>query len=288
MSPLTRVFVALLVVLSLLLTAATVTFVATVDDYRLASTNADQALQNATARSGADLTAAQEQAAALQGQIDVANGQITQLRTLVNAANQQVATAQGGAAATSGNLAVAQANVSQLSSALQTAEATTNQLQTQVAALRGTSDERLEQLADLNRRITELQNLYDVAERERRFNAEQLVDLRRQADRLGAALRDAGGNPDNVAGAGTRGGAPRIEGVVRATRVIAGIPYATISVGSEDAVRQGMQFNVISGDGRYLGKIEVQTVDPNEAIARIVGGPRQQDIAEGAVVRTQS
>ena len=288
MSPLTKVFVALLVVLSLLLTAATVTFVSTVDNYRqtaLESTTRATNAEQAAAAAAADAVARESQSGQL---VSRANANVASLQTELANARQAVADAKAAEAAAKGNLSVAQQNIATLGSAVQTAEATTGQLQTQVASLRESGDTRLGRQAELSRRNTELQNLYDQAERERRFNAEQLAEARRQGQQLSSALKDAGVNPDKLPNAGTGAGAPRIEGVVRSTATVAGIPYATISVGSEDAVRQGMQFNVVSADGRYLGKIEVQTVDPNEAVARIVGGPRSQDIAEGAVVRTQS
>jgi hypothetical protein len=67
------------------------------------------------------------------------------------------------------------------------------------------------------------------------------------------------------------------------------VPYATISVGSQDGVTQDMVFNVIErgGKGRFLGYLRVDRVEPNEAVGRLEG-PAVNDIqANESEVRTQ-
>ena len=86
--------------------------------------------------------------------------------------------------------------------------------------------------------------------------------------------------------AGTRGGPP-IDGVIRATRAIAGVPYATISVGSNAGVQRGMEFKVVSHEtGDFLGILTVDSVDTNEATGRLAG-PKVANIRPGAEVKTQ-
>jgi len=59
------------------------------------------------------------------------------------------------------------------------------------------------------------------------------------------AMKDAGINPTVYARAGTGAGAPPINGVIRSTSSIAGVPYASISVGSNDGVPKSVIFEMV-------------------------------------------
>ena len=75
--------------------------------------------------------------------------------------------------------------------------------------------------------------------------------------------------------------------MIRSTRQIANLPYATISVGSSDNVAKGMEFKVIDRDqGKFLGTLTVDSVEPNESTGHL-NGPRVGDIKPGTEVRTQ-
>jgi hypothetical protein len=81
-----------------------------------------------------------------------------------------------------------------------------------------------------------------------------------------------------VAGpAAATGGRDRIEGVVKETRTVAGRTYASISVGSDDAVRGKMRLSVVNRKGEHLGTITVTQVEPEEAIG-VLTGPRANEI----------
>ena len=64
-----------------------------------------------------------------------------------------------------------------------------------------------------------------------------------------------------------------INGVIRATQTIAGIKYATISVGSADAVRKGTRFRVLGGQNgnQFMGYLTVTSVEPHESVGRLEG-----------------
>ena len=92
----------------------------------------------------------------------------------------------------------------------------------------------------------------------------------------------------SIAPGQTPGVAPRINGVVREVRTIAGLPYATISVGSADNVTKGMQFNIVQRNGAFLGKLTVDTVELNDATGRIAGPPDKLSLVQpGVEVKTQ-
>ena len=69
----------------------------------------------------------------------------------------------------------------------------------------------------------------------------------------------------------------RIEGVIKETRTVAGRTYASISVGSDDAVRRNVRLSVVDRKGHVLGTITVTAVEPEEAIG-VLSGPRVNEI----------
>ena len=287
MSVLTKIFVVCLVVLSLILSAATITFVNSIDDYKRSLAGAEQAA--ASARANADEARAlaevsSKQAADAQAQLAAQNQNASQ-------ANQQLSKdlADLGVqlAAAKSQSTISEANVSKLTSAvsaLQTMSAASGQ---QVADLRQATDRLTQQNGELNIALTKSNNELNITEDARRSLAEQLVELKTTNDKLGGALRDRGVDPNRVQSTGLAAGAPPINGVIRDTRQIAGIPHAKISVGSDDAVKVGMEFNILDrSSGKFLGKLTVVAVEPNEAIGRVTG-PDVNAIAAGAEVRTQ-
>jgi hypothetical protein len=115
------------------------------------------------------------------------------------------------------------------------------------------------------------------------------------------ALAAAPARPVEVAPTGmlseTRAGGPQgerrnaaepIEGHVRSTRVVDGVVYVTVSVGSEDAVTRRTTLLVYGGRaGReVLGTIVITTVDLEESVGRVTG-PRAAEVREGNRVRSQ-
>ncbi len=292
MSPLTKLFVVLLVLVSIILTAGVVTFVNKLDPIQK---NLDQARAKANAAEGIarareaqidtlneQLTAANAAAAATAQTL---NNQVQTLRTQIEDRDTQIA-ANKQAIAT-----LTSANSSQ-SAALSASEDAKTKLSEQVVALRKDVDERLAQTIDLNGRVSTLVAQNAVLERDRRNLSEQVVDLQGRADRLGKLIRDLGGNESQIAGnapAGTTYGAPAINGVIRARRTIAGKEYATISIGSQDQVIKGMEFKILDKEtGAFLGIMTVDVVDANEAMGQIVADPTNlAQIKAGNLVKTQ-
>ena len=286
-SVLTKIFVVSLVVLSLLLSAATITFVNSVDDYQ--NTIAQQKLQLATLegqrnemKSANDAQAAEQQTA-----LAAANKALGDATSTINSLNAQVGTIGATAAAAESRASVAEGNVNKLTAAVQASSAIQTQLQQQVATLRDENDKLQTQNGDANVALADFTNKYNVADAERRNLSEQLQEIKGQFDKVSGALRDLGHDPSRITSSGLAAGAPPLNGLVRATQVINGIPHAQISIGSDDAVKVGMEFSVLDrSSGKFLGKLTIVAVEPNAAIGRLVG-PDITAIAAGAEVRTQ-
>jgi hypothetical protein len=275
----------LLVVLSLLQTAAIVVFVNQVDDYRSTQKTTDEKRiaaesKAAAAQQEADAAraTAQEATNKLSAQVEAAKQSMNQ----VQQASLQKDVELGDAKA---KLAIQAADVTRLTEALKASEDTKSQLHAQVTDLRNTNDKLMMQSAALNQSVTDLTNRLEVMTREFKFVSEQLAEQKNQTEKAQSMLRDAGITPQ-MAAAGFRGPAPAINGVIRATRSIGGIPYATISVGSADGVARGMEFKIVNRGGDFLGILTVDSVELNESTGRL-SGPKINDIRSGAEVKTQ-
>lgn len=290
MSTLTKIFVALLVIVSLLQTAGLVVYVSN------SATAADN-LKNATAKidsltaSNNKLTADLSAAAAANGKsFDSLTQQIELRRQADNENKAKLAERDGRVAELNSRLTLAQADVARLTEALKGSEDTKSKQQDQLVSLRTSQDQAVTNAAQMSQTITDLQNKLDVTERERRWVAEQLEEARNQTTKLSAALKDAGIEPNRVlasASSGSGAGAPNINGVIREIRKIGPLDYATISIGSSDNVSKGMEFNIVDrSTGAFFGKLTVDSVEPNEAAGRLTGN-RVTEVKAGMEVRTQ-
>ncbi len=287
MSPLTKLFVVLLVILSLVNTAATVVFVNQVD-------NANQALAMTKIKLSAkelEATQAQEAASAAlytaQQAVASAQQQQEQSRQAMTAVQQHSNELATKNAEQGTQLALGSANETRLTEALNASQQSGAKKDEAIVSLRQTNDERLKQNVELNTANTDLTAKLEVTERERQYMAEQLAEAKSTVDKQGAMMKDVGLVPTYAKAAGTSAGAPAINGVIRARRAINRIPYASISVGSNDGVTKGMEFKVVNRDtGDFLGILTVDSVEATESTGRLAG-PRLGDIKPGVDVHTQ-
>ena len=291
MSPLTKLFVTLLVVLSLLQTAAVIVYVNKEDFNRNAANEMKDKLQAREAeleQARQAMMAAQQQLTEVQRD---ANARTAQSAKDIIAAQQQAADLSVQLAKAASTNAAQQLDMGRLTEGLKAAQDTTARLNDEVTRLRTTNDQLVKQSSELNGTVSDLSNRLDVTERERKFLAEQLTESQNQNQKLGGLLKQQGiqapGEAASASNTVNRAGPP-ITGVVREVKSIANMPYATISVGSADQVAPGMEFKVISNNGDYLGAIVVDTVTPNEATGKITGpADKRAQIRPGVQVKTQ-
>jgi hypothetical protein len=269
----------------MLLTAATVTFVNFENQERVTLREQNTRLKSEQARAESLRTEADAARAVAEQNLASAQNQIEQMRQALNTLQAQLVDRATQLGQAQSQLAMQSADMTRLTEALKASEGTKATLQEQVTELRKTNDDRLAQNTQLNQANSDLTNKLDVTERERQNLAEQLAEARTQLDKQGAQLRGLGVSPGDAVAAGTRMGPP-INGVIRSMRPIAGMPYATISVGSNDGVARGMEFKVIGQKGDFLGVLTVDSVETNESTGRL-SGPRLADIRPGAEVKTQ-
>ncbi len=284
MSALTKVFVILLVVCSLLLSAGLIVYVNNGQNYAEANARLEAELVAAQTKSAAEASRAQalatENARLTQTAnttVEAKNAEIVRLQTALAEKDVQIAKLNQ-------QLAIQGVQLTSATEAAQAAQAQASRQAQEIAQLREQSNETMVRNTQLNERLSEVQNQLDATERERRFLAEQLTQAQQQASALSAQLTDAGLTPSPAYTPRTLS-APLIRGAITETRPIGGVPYATINVGASDGVQRGMQFRVIEG-ANYLGTLTVEMVDAQEATGRLQG-PRVEQVRSGTEVTTQ-
>ena len=286
MSSLTKVFVGMLVVLSLLLAAASVTFLNTIPNYgaqiadlELTRDTAESARTRAVATANAEKQALTEEMASVSNELSRLQSQVSSLQT-------QLATAEADKAAADVRLASAQTTAAIASQALAGQNAVLEQFQQQIATLRDENLTRVGESTQLQARLAQVENELTFAERALRAAQEESAQASRNQDDYENLIRELGGE-----GALARLGsvAPNINAVIVERTNIGGgngRPYATISVGREDDVRPGNQFAVYDegSGGDFLGLIRIEEVDDGQAFG-LLEGPNVSRIQAGDIVR---
>jgi len=270
LTALTKTFIVLHVVLSLLLAAGVIVFVNQTENFKLS--NATLSANLATAR--AQASAAKADATRLGYDVTAARTErdaaITAGQAKVAAAQLEIAKAQSQAAASDANFKMAQASVDNTTLALTASETARKALSDNLDAARDASNKLAVANSQLNLAVADLTNKLEVAIRQVTNLNESVAEYKTLKENYEKKLTDAGiplTGPSGIAG-----GAPPIDGIIRHTQMIGGIPYATISVGSQDQVKAGMKFNVVdSAHGKFLGELTVEKVDEREATGRLEG-----------------
>lgn len=282
MSALTKVFVVLLVVLSLLLAAASVTFLNTVPAYgtRIDALDAQlrsaqQAASDASAREAANRSA-------LERQRDELNNLLANAQQALIDQRAQLATAQAEKATLQSQVASAQTMTSQAVTALNANQAFVKELQAQVGTLR---DENRNAFIDRNettRQLVSSENEREYLRRENNRLQEQNAELLSVNDQQKRRLAYLGDNPDIAPPV-----PPRINGVITDSRQLPNGRYASISVGSEDDVQRGVRFAIFdSEDKSFLGFLDIESVDDSESFGKL-SGPGISRVNAGDEARTE-
>ncbi|MGF1634729.1 MAG: hypothetical protein ACFCVE_12830 [Phycisphaerae bacterium] len=285
MSVLTRLFVVSNAVLSIVLAAAMVTAAYSLPDLQTRAETAESARQAAVARAQSEAALRQSLSEQQESQVAALQQQMATVTAERDNLVQQVASAEEGRTTARRDAEQAQAQAGTVATALETSMQTKQQLTQQIEQLRSTVPQLQQRIAELDAALTDVTGERSVLVRQTQGLQEQLVAAQDRVERLEQGLREVGGDPQNIVGNG--GPAPDVTGVVRTTRQFGGVPYATISIGRDDGVREQMQFTVIDPETNdFLGTLTVRNVDENEAIGSL-SGPRVAQVREGARVRTQ-
>jgi hypothetical protein len=264
LSALTKIFVVLLVVMSLLLSAGLIVFV-----NRIHYT--DKSLQdekNRADRNQALASAAQSEAVAIRAERD---------RSVLEATRRAEALA---AALEAANTAVAGSTTATAAAEARAREAEIDKAaaMTALVAAQGAGKVQEEALVELRKQNDDVQKKYaeaSIAVADLSQNVDALkAQLRNERERI--ALMEQNQGQPTVAGGVQRSAVPAqpLKGVIRSRRNIGGVEYATISLGSQDNVTPNMKFKVLDKGNNFLGWLDVQQVENDAATGRLSGPPQ--------------
>jgi hypothetical protein len=131
--------------------------------------------------------------------------------------------------------------------------------------------------AELNDRIRELERLLETASKNN-------IDLRERVAKFSVLLREHGLSDDISQIKGLES-PPPVMGEVK--RIDPTNRILELTIGSDDGLVVGHELYLfrLSPRPEYLGKVKIQTVDPDQAVARVIGNTFQgKKIREGDIV----
>lgn len=298
MSVITKIFIILHVIVSVVFASALVVFVNKQENFKIAADDAKAALsREIVARRNTEA-----EVVAVRGEkdraISTADARVAAYSTRAKELEAQIPPLTAQLAAKDVEIAKAQADTQTTLAALQAQTDALKAKDALVDTLRTQADKVAKDYADvvvaLSARTNELDGMTARFRNEKENTAalnDTINQLRQQLTlaQQGAAPGAAGPARPGPAGPGamvpTGAAAPSIRGVVKDKKMIGGVPYATISIGSADNVIKGMKFKVID-QTRFLGYLTVDSVDPQEAAGHLEG-PAVDAIVPGVEVRTQ-
>jgi len=288
-SALTKIFVVLLVVMSLLLSAALIVFVNHQENYKIAADKADAKYKTTEQEKRAalgNLSTAQtdnrlmvqakdDQIVAARNDVQTAQATISQRDTQIAELQQNLATANGTANGTAQALQVAQSHI-------QTQDKHFTDLRNSYDKLQLASTESDRSVADLTFQVS-------VLTKNNRVAGEQVAQLQQQNAQLQDVVSKYNLSPAGANKQGPINMTPNvnINGYVKAIMDINKVQYATISIGQAEQVTKGMQFKVIDpAHQEFLGYLTIVQVDPHTATGSLKG-PAIGQVHQGTEVRTQ-
>lgn len=287
MSALTKIFVVLLVILSIVMAAGVVVWVNRQQQFNVALRSAQEKLAAADQKASS-ASRELENANSAQKLLEKTYGDMFKSKDQEKAQlSQGLMDANTRIAELNTNLAQQTAASQSANSALEVAQKTLDTTMAQFADLRKSDLDLQRQYAEATFRINDLLNKYETTNKQWQFAEEQVTQLQKDNQHLTQVMHQAGvslANPRTINGESL----VRLQGVIRSKSNVGGIPMATISLGSGDQVTKGMQFKLLDPSAKdpFLGYLIVDNVEPHEAIGHL-SGPRINEVRQGTEVRTQ-
>ena len=279
MSPLTKAFVILVTVLSILLVALVIPFVARTDDLQGQIGELESQVQAATAAT----RVAQQDAAELrqaQGQADQQlQDRLTQLLAENSDLRKQVNSTQS-------DYAKAQDRIDSLAASQQIVNESLNRTAELLQSRTSLLEEAQGSNVDLNRQMAELitANSNFAAEvdgltRTNRILQEQLADANQALQQMAEGGQQGGDGPGPASN-----NAVSVRGSVTAVEDIGGIKLVQLNIGRNDNISENTRVALYRGDGdqTLVGLAEIRTVEENVSVGQVVNQQREPRAGDAA------
>ena len=289
MNVLTKAFVVVVTVLSVILVTLVISFVARTenyaqkyDDLKLALEGQIQETSEVKAKAQADLA---EKGEEIQSALDT----ITKI-------NEELSRVKSDRTGLEARLDDAANTLARLTAALEVANRVNENKDAQIAASSKVIQDQIASIGEQQGQIADLtQTLINVRKDNRRLSdnyrriqeenkslAVQLDESQAKVEIFTKQLAALGQDVDKTLVPQPTGGKIIRGAVTKINQLNEGITFVQVNVGTRDEVQEGMQFTVYRGD-RFVGKIQIASVDTAEAVGRVttlVG-----DVQEGDAIR---
>jgi len=273
-SPLTKIFVMLLVVTSLLNAAATVVYVnkeqLTDLDYKSMALKYS-ALQR-------DYQSAQSDAATVRGQLVAAEQQAATegaaRQSALEKANADLAAKDADYKLQLRNNESLEANLQQLNAQLAIALSANKQDDQTISDLRDSNNKLIQSQAENDAGLARQRELAETYGRQVEYLTEQMKKSGDLIKAYSAVISDHHLTVPTQQQVSYSG--PPVSGTVQDKQTINGVTYLTISVGSADNVQAGMEFRIVDSQSqppKFLGIMTVTQADVNSAVGRVNADP---------------
>jgi chromosome segregation ATPase len=270
-----KVFVVLILLLSVMFMALSMAVYATHKNWKLVADNLQTKLDTAQSENAALKTAHNRRVEELEGEKTAARQQLSKVETERASLADRNVQMQGELDQ------LRQQQREQLASVSATQELNKG-LAAEVATLR--NDIRTEQQARdaaVAATLTATEDLHQVkGEYETaRTRSEQLM---KQVSGMSHVMREKGLNPSTEPGSVV----PTVNGVVSQIRRANGAQLVEVTIGADDGLAAGNTLEVSRGD-KYLGRIEILQTSPDKSVGRVDRRFQQGQIQEGDRVATR-
>jgi hypothetical protein len=287
LSPFTKIAIVFHVVLSLMLAAGLIVFVNRTENFKVT----DAAQKAEISRTRAEVESAKEDDAAQQKFAELArrdrDAAIADGQKALEPVQKQLDQANNDSASLKSQMAIMQLSGTNLTNALNTSEAERKALADSLDGTRKDNNDLTVKYSQSQLAISDLTNKLEVSQRLLTNSTETVAEQKSALESAQAQIKDFGGRVAGTGETGLEGGAPPIDAVVRTTQPINGIPYATISVGTDAQVKKGMKFSVIDRDkGDFLGELTIESVNEKDSTGKLEG-PKISEVHSGTEVKTQ-
>lgn len=276
MHPLTKVFVVLMTVLSIVLVSMVVPFVANTENYR------DQREAAMSRAAAAEANAAVAQASSdasrseLNAQIDEIQKLLTAQRTLNDSLKGELATERGNLERTRADLVRTQADIANLTAANAQFAKIQDDHQKELAMRREENLKQARQIIEIETSNNDQSSSVATLRRQLRLAQENLIKTQEELSEATSALvkipvevrnqylsAGVSADTDNSFNADVV-----TVGQVSDVKQAGETTLVQLNIGRNGGVKERMRF-VVSRDGQYLGTIVVMTVDEQAAVARV-------------------
>lgn len=271
MSPLTKTFVVLVTLLSVVFVALVIPMVAKTDDYKSQVATLKTQLAAAQAKAAMTEQDIQNVYAKTRGDIASLTAEKGNLQSQIDSLTAKLKDSEGSVADLRADLELAKADASRLTAASQqqaqlledvtkdsnSARQSLLSEKTKSIQLEDALTKANGEVANITRQLKRMREAMVALEEENRKYAQTLASMPQ------ATTSQAGVNQIVFAPGGKK-----IQGQVQAVERVSDVTLALVNIGTSDGVKENMKFN-IHRNGNFVGNLIVETVDTTDSSGRI-------------------